>query len=68
MRIVRVDVFAKSYTVAGAAFSMPGGKSASEQDATIVRIETDEGLVGWGEQCGFSPRCLAVHGQARGLD
>ena len=63
MRIARVDVFAKSYRVAGGTFSMSGGKSASEQDATIVRIETDDGLVGWGEQCGFSPRYLAAYGE-----
>lgn len=63
MRTVRIDVFAKRYTIAGGTFSMSGGKSASEQDATIVRIETDDGLVGWGEQCGFSPRYLAAHGE-----
>jgi len=63
MRIVRVDVFAKSYKIAGGTFAMSGGKTASEQDATIVRIETDDGIVGWGEQCGFSPRYLAAHGE-----
>ena len=54
MRIARVDVFQKSYTIAGGTFSMSGGKSATVQDATIVRLQTDDGLVGWGEQCGFS--------------
>ena len=63
MRIVRIDIFAKSYTIAGGTFSMSGGKSASKQDSTIVRIETDDGIVGWGEQCGFSPRYLASHGE-----
>src|SRR5579859_7982693 len=63
MRIVRIDVFAKSYTLAGGTFSMSGGKSASVQDATIVRVATDDGIVGWGEQCGFSPRYLAAHGE-----
>jgi L-alanine-DL-glutamate epimerase-like enolase superfamily enzyme len=63
MRITRIDVFAQRYTVAGGTFSMSGGKSAASQDATIVRVETDAGLVGWGEQCGFSPRYLAAHGE-----
>jgi L-alanine-DL-glutamate epimerase-like enolase superfamily enzyme len=63
MRIVRIDVFAKTYTVVGGTFAMSGGKAASRQDSTIVRIETDEGIVGWGEQCGFSPRYLAAHGE-----
>ena len=63
MRIVRIDVFAKTYKVAGGTFAMSGGKAASQQDSTIVRIETDEGIIGWGEQCGFSPRYLAAYGE-----
>lgn len=61
-RIARVDVHAFTYTIAGGTFSMSGGKTATHQDATIVRLETEDGLVGWGEQCGFSPRYLASHG------
>ena len=56
MQIQRVDVFAKTYTLAAGPFKMSGGKIATEQDATIVRLETDSGHVGFGEQCGFSPR------------
>jgi L-alanine-DL-glutamate epimerase-like enolase superfamily enzyme len=63
MRITRIDVFAQRYTIAGGTFSMSGGKSATRQDSTIVRVETDEGPVGWGEQCGFSPRYLAAYGE-----
>jgi L-alanine-DL-glutamate epimerase-like enolase superfamily enzyme len=50
------------YTLAGGSFSMSGGRVASEQDATVVRVETDDGLVGWGEQCVFSPNFLPAHG------
>lgn len=35
---------------------------ASEQDATVVRVETDDGLVGWGEQAVFTPSLLPAHG------
>jgi L-alanine-DL-glutamate epimerase-like enolase superfamily enzyme len=63
MRITRIEVFVQRYTVAGGTFSMSGGKSAALQDSTIVRLETDGGLVGWGEQCGFSPRYLAAYGE-----
>ena len=62
MRISRVQVYALRYTLAGGAFTMSGGRVASEQDATVVRIETDDGLVGWGEQCVFSPNFLPAHG------
>src|ERR671933_338238 len=62
MRIRRVDVYAVRYTLAGGAFTMSGGRVATEQDATVVRLETDDGLVGWGEQCVFSPSFLPAHG------
>jgi cis-L-3-hydroxyproline dehydratase len=62
MRISRVQVYAVRYTLVGGAFRMSGGKVASEQDATVVRLETDDGLVGYGEQCAFSPNFLPAHG------
>jgi L-alanine-DL-glutamate epimerase-like enolase superfamily enzyme len=64
MRIRRVDVYAVRYTLAGGTFTMSGGRVATEQDSTVVRLETDDGLVGWGEQCVFSPNFLPAHGAA----
>ena len=63
MRISKIDVYQKTYSVRGGSFSISGGKVASTQDATIVRIETDSGIVGWGEQCAFSPNYLVAHGE-----
>jgi L-alanine-DL-glutamate epimerase-like enolase superfamily enzyme len=62
MQIARVQVYAVRYTLVGGAFTMSGGRVASEQDATVVRLETDDGLVGYGEQCVFSPNFLPSHG------
>jgi L-alanine-DL-glutamate epimerase-like enolase superfamily enzyme len=62
MQIARVQVYAVRYTLVGGLFTMSGGRVASEQDATVVRIETDDGLVGYGEQCVFSPNFLPAHG------
>src|SRR4051794_27701307 len=62
MRGARGDVYAVRYTLAGGAFAMSGGRVATEQDATVVRLETDDGLVGWGEQAVFSPSFLPAHG------
>jgi L-alanine-DL-glutamate epimerase-like enolase superfamily enzyme len=62
MRIRRVGVYAVRYTLVGGAFAMSGGRAASEQDSTVVRLETDDGRVGWGEQCVFSPNFLPAHG------
>jgi L-alanine-DL-glutamate epimerase-like enolase superfamily enzyme len=62
MRISRISVHAIRYTVAGGTFTMAGGRVSTEQDATVVRVETDDGLVGFGEQCVFSPGFLPAHG------
>lgn len=63
MRIERIDIFAKRYTLSDGPFVMSGGKIAHEQDATIVRLVTDSGEIGWGEQCAFSANYIAAHGE-----
>jgi cis-L-3-hydroxyproline dehydratase len=60
--IRRVDVYSVRYTHAGGPFQLSGGRVAGEQDATVVRVETDDGLVGWGEQCVFTPSFLPGFG------
>src|SRR5258708_12314809 len=55
VKIARVDVYAFRYTLAEGPFVMSGGKVATAQDSTIVRLVTDEGLVGWGDQCPITP-------------
>lgn len=62
MRIVRVDVYRFTYSLARGTFAMSGGRTATTQDSTIVKVTTDEGLVGWGETCPFSPSYIAAHG------
>ncbi|MGA1738650.1 MAG: mandelate racemase/muconate lactonizing enzyme family protein [Candidatus Nanopelagicaceae bacterium] len=63
MKITKVEVFQKNYTMAAGKFVISGGKVATSQDSTIVRIETDEGLIGWGEHCVFSPGYMVAHGE-----
>ena len=41
---------------------MSGGRVSTGQDGTVVRVETDDGLVGWGEQCVISPDYGEGHG------
>lgn len=62
MTIRRIDVFAVRYTHAGKPFALSGGRTSTGQDATVVRVETGDGLVGWGEQCVFTPSFLPGHG------
>ncbi len=50
------------YHHAGGPFAVSGGRVSTEQDATVVRVETGDGLVGWGEQCVFTPSFLPGYG------
>lgn len=60
MRITRVDVYEVRYTAAGPAFVMSGGKTVADLDGVVVKLHTDEGIVGWGEQTPF-PSYLVGH-------
>ncbi len=55
MQIRRVDVYEVRYRHAAGPFAMSGGRVSTEQDGTVVRVENDDGLVGWGEACVISP-------------
>lgn len=47
--ITGVDVFASSVGYAHGEYVMSGGRAASRQSVTHVRLTTDAGLTGWGE-------------------
>jgi len=47
--IVACDIFAYSVGYAYGEYVMSGGRAASRQTGTLVRLTTDEGLEGWGE-------------------
>ena len=60
MQITRIDVFQFHYTFAHGPMALSGGRTVSSQDSTLVKISTDEGLVGWGEECPFSPTYMVA--------
>ena len=49
MKIAGIDVFKYEVGYAHGTYVMSGNRVASAEDGTVVRIRTDEGLVGWGE-------------------
>lgn len=51
MKITGIDVFAYDLTYAHGEYVMSGGRAAQAQSSTVVRIQTDEGVDGWGEAC-----------------
>ena len=55
MKISRIDVYHFAYTIPGGTLTLSGGRTISAEHSTLVKISTDEGLVGWGEECPFSP-------------
>jgi L-alanine-DL-glutamate epimerase-like enolase superfamily enzyme len=59
MRIRKLEAFRFSYTPSGS-LTLSGGRVVAQLDGTIVKLTTDEGIVGWGEQSPF-PGYMAAH-------
>lgn len=49
MKIAGLDVFGYELTYAHGEYVMSGSRAARSQLSTLVRLRTDDGLVGWGE-------------------
>ncbi|HEV8390883.1 MAG TPA: mandelate racemase/muconate lactonizing enzyme family protein [Dongiaceae bacterium] len=49
MRITRITAYRQDQPFRDGAYTCSGGRTALGFDSTIVRIDTDAGLVGWGE-------------------
>jgi L-alanine-DL-glutamate epimerase-like enolase superfamily enzyme len=63
MKIERVAVYQIDLPLHEGSYKWSGGKSVEVFDSTIVRIETDEGVVGHGEVCPLGPFYLASYAQ-----
>jgi L-alanine-DL-glutamate epimerase-like enolase superfamily enzyme len=61
MEIARIAVYQADLPVPGGAYHMSGGRAYPALDTTLVKIETDKGLTGWGESCPFGPVYLPAH-------
>src|SRR5262249_46167538 len=55
MKIARILAYRVELPLHETSYKWSGGKSATVFDSTIVRVETDEGLVGHGEVCPLGP-------------
>jgi cis-L-3-hydroxyproline dehydratase len=51
MEIVRIQVFTYNAAYRGGDYAMSGGRVSPYQPSLVVRIEADDGVVGWGETC-----------------
>lgn len=62
MRITRIAVWAMELPLARP-YRLSGGRLLFEKlDSTFVRVDTDEGVSGWGEGCPWGTTYLPAHG------
>jgi L-alanine-DL-glutamate epimerase-like enolase superfamily enzyme len=61
MRIRRVQVYQVDLPLHEGAYKWSGGKSVEVFDSTVVRIETEQGLAGYGETCPLGPTYLPAY-------
>jgi L-alanine-DL-glutamate epimerase-like enolase superfamily enzyme len=64
MKIERIAAYRVDLPLHEGSYNWSGGKSVEVFDATIVRIETDAGIIGYGEVCPLGPFYLPAY--ARG--
>jgi L-alanine-DL-glutamate epimerase-like enolase superfamily enzyme len=62
MHITRISAFKIDLPLREGSYKWSGGKSVEVFDSTVVRIETDEGVVGHGEVCPLGPAYLPAYG------
>jgi cis-L-3-hydroxyproline dehydratase len=55
MKIIRIQAYQVDLPLNESRYSWSGGKSVSVFDSTVVAIETDAGITGYGESCPLGP-------------
>jgi len=61
MKITRILAYQVNLPLREGSYKWAGGKSVAVFDSTIVRVETDTGLVGHGEVCPLGPAYLPAY-------
>jgi L-alanine-DL-glutamate epimerase-like enolase superfamily enzyme len=61
MKITRISAYRVELPLHEGSYKWSGGKSVSVFDSTIVAIETDQGLTGYGEVCPLGPFYLPAY-------
>jgi len=58
MNITRLSMYQVDLPLHEGSYNWSGGKSVAVFDSTVVALETDSGLTGWGETCPLGPHYL----------
>jgi cis-L-3-hydroxyproline dehydratase len=59
--IARIDLFSYELTYVGGEYVMSGGRVITALSSTVVRVQTADGLAGYGETCPLGPAYLPAH-------
>jgi L-alanine-DL-glutamate epimerase-like enolase superfamily enzyme len=62
VQITRIRAYRVALPLHESSYKWSGGKSVSVFDSTLVEVETDKGLTGWGEVCPLGPFYLPAYG------
>ena len=62
VRITRIRAYRVALPLHEGSYKWSGGKAVDVFDSTIVEVETDAGLAGWGEVCPLGPFYLPAYG------
>jgi L-alanine-DL-glutamate epimerase-like enolase superfamily enzyme len=63
VKITRISAYKVDLPLHEGSYNWSGGKSVAVFDSTIVRVDTDAGVVGWGEVCPLGPFYLPSYGR-----
>src|SRR5215813_8422126 len=61
MKITRILAYQVDLPLREGSYSWSGSRRIDAYDSTVVRVETDEGLVGYGEACPLGPAYLPAY-------
>lgn len=61
MRITGLTVYQVDLPLQEGSYKWSGGKSVTVFDSTVVSVQTDAGLTGWGEVCPLGPAYLPAY-------
>ncbi len=62
MKIARISAYQVDLPLKEGSYKWSGGKSVDVFDSTIVEVETDTGMIGYGEVCPLGPFYLPAYG------
>ncbi|MAE76082.1 MAG: mandelate racemase [Planctomycetes bacterium] len=62
MKITKISAYQVDLPLHEGSYKWSGGKAVTVSDSTIVGVETDGGLIGWGEVCPLGPFYLPAYG------